>query len=308
MIAAFGLGLCACADNAPGNDGIDLLNPEDGEGIVTAAQLVRAVEEGAETITLAASIDLEDQFLKVDVPGSSLSIDGKGFSITGNGDCVIRLEDGCSLTLTDVTITAGSTAIGCLGSASVGGKATINSVAHAINAQNMLSIAENSRFYIKSNVGSGIYAEGLELLEGARVLADGRLGGVDVTKDDITLYGGAVLDANTDDNYYALKCAGTLVMYDGAAIRVTNKGDYHGAEISDIFIDGTVSIEAKGGPKGVGLFMFELNDDYCVVGSCEPEMRFETGDGSLGFYESADAFPTPEPSPTPDETDAGGEE
>lgn len=305
--AAFALALCACASDAPGRDGIDLLDPEDGEGIVTAAQLVNAISEGAETVSLASSIDLEEQFLKVDAPGGSLTINGNGFGISGNGDCVIRLGEGCTLTLNDVTLTGGSTAIGCLGSATVGGTATVNAVAHAINAENMLNIAAGSRFFIKSNVGCGIYAEGLELRDGARVYAQGDLGGVDITKDDITLFSGAVLDSNTDDNYYALKCAGTLVMYDGSTVKVTNKGEYHGAEISDIYIEGTVTVEAAGGPKGVGLFLFELNSDYCVIGSCEPEIRFETGDGSIAFYASEADFPSPEPSASPDETEAPAE-
>lgn len=303
LAAALALAVCACGAGGPDGDQIDLSNPSDGEGIVTAAQLLQALEEGADTLTLSASVDLDKDMLKLDQPGSSLTIVGNGFTISGNGDCIIRLGEGCTLTLDDVTLNAGSYAIGCLGDATIAGSATIRAVAHAVNATGHVIIGEESRMFISSNVGSGVNAEGLELLEGARVLAEGGLGGVNVTRDDVVLNADSVLDSNTDANYNALKCEGTLVMLDGSKLIVRNNGEYHGAEISEISVSGTVTIEAQGGSKGVGLFLFALDDDISVVGFCNPELRFEVGNGSLGFYESASDFPTPTPEQTPADTE-----
>ena len=125
---------CACDAREPDGDQIDLSDPS-AEGIVTAAQLLRALEEGAQELTLSASIDLGADMLRLDRPGSRLAIAGNGFTISGNGDCLIRLANGCSLTLEDVSLNAGSNAIGCLGDASISGNADIRAVAHAINAQ-----------------------------------------------------------------------------------------------------------------------------------------------------------------------------
>lgn len=294
---------CGCGARDPEGDQIDLSDPS-AEGIVTAAQLLKALEEGADKLTLSASIDLGEDMLRLDRPGSSLTIEGGGFTISGNGDCIIRLEKGCSLTLTDVSLNAGSNAVGCLGDASISGDAAIRAVAHAINAQGHVTVGEGSNFTVSSNVGCGVNAEGLRLERDARVLAEGALGGVNVTQDDIVLDAGSVLDSSTDENYNALKCEGTLVMLDGSKLVVRNNGDYHGAEISEIAVTGTVAIEATGGSKGVGLFLFALDENISVVGFCTPELRFEVGDGSMGFYGSPSEFPTP----TPDETPAEAEE
>lgn len=293
------LSALACAKNgAEDGDQIDLADPSGAEGIVTAAQLVKALEGGAETLTLNASIDLEKEMLTFDRENATLTIIGNGSTISGNGDCIIRLGEGCTLKLEDVTLNAGAYAVGCLGDATLSGSATIRAVAHAIYAEGHVTVGAESRLYVASNVGSGVKAEGLVLEEDARVLAEGALGGVNATKDDIVLNRGSVLNSTTDENYNALKCEGTLVLYDGSKLIVTNNGEYHGAEISEIYVEGVVSIEAKGGKKGVGLFLFALREHINAVGFCEPELRFEVGGGSISFFESAAGFPTPTPEPT----------
>lgn len=308
LVTALALGiLCSCGAKDP-NDEIDLSDPSGAQGITTAAQLLYVMEEGGtDTLTLNASIDLEGEMLRVDKAGTSLTIIGNGFTISGSGDCIIRLADDCTLNLSEVTLNAGSNAIGCLGDATITGNATVKAVANAVFAQGHVTVGEGSRLYIASNVGSGISAQGLELNKDARVLVQGALGGVTVTKDDIVLNADSVLDANTDENYNALKCEGTLIMLDGSKLIVKNSGEYHGAEISELYVEGVVTIEAQGGSKGVGLFLFRVDDAVNVVGSCTPALRFEVGNGVISFYQSASEFPTPTPevSETPDQTPEG---
>ena len=84
------------------------------------------------------------------------------------------------------------------------------------------------------------------------------------------------------------------MLREGALLRVTNNGEYHGAEIHDLSVEGVASVEATGGSKGVGMFLFEQEEDVYLVGSCTPELRFEVGNGSVTFVESADDIPNPE--------------
>ncbi len=299
--------LAACRAQEPEDgDQIDLSDPSGTQGITTAAQLLQVVAEGkTDTITLAASIDLGEEMLRMDAENASLTIIGNGFTVSGNGDCVIRLAKGCSLTLEDVTLNGGASAIGCLGNAGITGEATIKAIANSVHAMGKVTFGEGSRFFITSNVGSGVNAQGLELLNDARVRAEGALGGIAVLRDDVVLNAGSVLDANTKENYNALKCEGTLVMRDGAKLIANNEGEYHGAEVFQIAIEGTVTIEARGGSKGVGLFLFALEQTDNVIGFCEPELRFEVGEGSLAFYESAAEFPVPEETATPQASPEG---
>ena len=90
-------------------------------------------------------------------------------------------------------------------------------------------------------------------------------------------------------------------MEEGSALIVENRGEYHGAEITALAVNGAVTIEAKGGKNSSGLFLFEQLQNIAVIGSCEPKARFESGKGSITFVESAADLPTPEalnPQPT----------
>jgi hypothetical protein len=72
-------------------------------------------------------------------------------------------------------------------------------------------------------------------------------------------------------------------MLDGAAITVVNSGEFNGAEVGELEIEGDVTVNMTGGTKGVGLFVVDLYDDFSVYGACKPEMRFENGKGSVAF-------------------------
>ncbi len=285
---------------------VDFSDPLSGESIATAADLLAFIQSGhSGEATLAASIDIGDDFLDITAKRGAIAIHGNGNTISGNGDCVIRLEDGCELTLNDVTLLGGAGAIGCLGQASVSGNADISAVSHAIDCKDGLSIGAESRLSVKSNMGSAIRANRLTLGAGARVLTNGGVSAVDILMDDILLEEGAVLDAATQTHYNALKCAGTLSMKEGSRLIVTNAGDYHGAEVGGLAIDGMVTVEATGGSKGVGVFLFDLEETYYLFGFCAPEARHEVGDGSLIFIDDLSEIPTPEPdAPQEDEPDA----
>ena len=288
----------ACGDDIP-QEHVDLSDPVSGDGIYTTAELIDFIESGAsDTATLGASIDLGEEILRITKARGSITICGNGFSITGNGDCVLRLED--------ISIMGGRNGIGCLGDAVLGGNAEINSVAHCITGAGDIVIQENSSFTLASNVGCGIQVKGLTLLKKSAITANGALGAVSVAGDELTLGEDAALIAATEDHYNALKCEGTLTMQNGSLLRVTNNGEYHGAEIRDLSVEGLATLEAAGGEKGVGVFLFEQEKDIYLVGSCTPELRFEVGDGSVTFV--ADASEIPEPEPDAEGEDAEPEE
>ena len=86
-------------------------------------------------------------------------------------------------------------------------------------------------------------------------------------------------------------------MRDGSTLNVTNTSEYHGAEIQSLRVEGKVTINAVGGGNGVGLFIAELREDIYVMGSCDPEPRYENGRGRVNFVDVV-----PDPTPTPEAT------
>ena len=284
---------------------VELADPIGGSSIVTAADLVAFLEKGeSNTAQLSADISLEGEMLRITKARDGLVIDGNGFTLSGAGDCVLRLDEGCSVTLNDITIHSGSDAIGCLGSASIGGTgARLIGVGNGIRAEGEVTILAGSSIECEANVGMGFTSSGLALQTGAGLLASGPMGGVNVS-GEISVESGGRLAAYTDENYNALKCGGTLTLEDGSTLIAENRGEYHGAEITALAVNGAVTIEAKGGKTFSGLFLFEQLQNIAVIGSCEPKARFESGKGSILFVESAAELPTdaelnPQPTTTP---------
>ena len=292
----------------PEESRVDLADSIGGSSIVTAADLIAFLEKGeSDTATLSGDISLEEEMLCITKERSGLVIDGNGFTISGAGDCVIRLEDGCAITLLDITIHSGSDAIGCLGDASIGGSGiNLIGVGNGIRANGQLTVLAGGDMVAKANIGTGVIASGIILENEASLTAQGPMGGISVIHGDILLSGGARLAAYTEENYNALKCGGMLAMEDGASLIVENMGQYHGAEINDLAVEGAVTIQAKGGENSSGLFLFEQLTDITVAGYCEPGPRFESGKGSIEFVERVEDVPpmeTPNPTSTP-ESDA----
>ncbi len=291
---------------APEQTKVDLADPIGGSSIVTAADLIAFLEKGeADVARLSADISLEGEMLRITKARSGLTIDGNGFTLSGAGDCVLRLEDGCSVTLQNITIHGGADAIGGLGRASIGGSGVrLIGVGNGIRTEGELTILADSSISCAANIGTGVVATGIALEEGAGLTAEGPMGGVRA-EGEISIASGAYLAAYTDENYNALKCGGVLTLENGSKLAAENRGDYHGAEITSLQVHGAVTIEAKGGKNSSGLFLFEQLENITVIGSCEPKARFESGKGSIGFVDSAADLPD-EPEPT--EPPAGAEE
>ena len=295
ILAAMTLLLIGCSAS---NERIDLTDPLSGSSILSAADLEAFFKYGEnDTAVLAASFSMEDTMLKLTAQRGSITIDGNGYTLSGTGDCIIRLDEGCKLTLNDITVHSGSTAIGCLGSAEIGGEnANIIGVSDGILCADELIVSEGSSLVCKGSNGRGIDAEDITIKAGASVSGEGVLGGVN-SRSDITLERGASLAAYTDENYNALKCDGQLSMADGSALTVENRGRYHGAEIYEFAIEGAVSINATGGSEATGLFITEQHSNMYAVGSCKPEARVENGKGRITFVDDASKIPAEIPQP-----------
>ena len=293
--------LASCAGTEGGNgEQVDFSDALGGSAIMTAGDLIAFVERGeGNTAVLENNIELDREMLKLTNARGDFTIEGNGFTITGSGDCVIRLEDKMSLTLNNVTVIGGHDAIGALGDCTVFGKnATVKGIANAVNCIGQLSIGENSDLTFDAQEGNGAVARSVTLLDGASLHASGGLSGVVSTDGDVTLSPASKLYAETDENYNALQCARTLTLKDGCLFSAVNHGLYHGAETDTLAVEGAVTIEAAGGSKGTGLFIYTLNEDVRFLGSCEPEARFENGKGSIAFVKSAAELATPSPEPT----------
>ncbi|MCE5236467.1 MAG: hypothetical protein ABFC62_10205 [Clostridiaceae bacterium] len=297
--------LASCSGTEDKGEQIDLSDALGGSSIMTSGDLIAFIARGeGNTAVLGNNIDLDREMLRLTRARGDLTIEGNGFTITGSGDCVIRLEDGMSLTLNNVTIVGGYDAVGALGDCTVYGKnATVKGVANAVNCIGQLNIGKNSELVFVAQEGNGAAARGVTLLEGASLQTAGGLSGIVSTDGDITLSPLSRLYAETDKNYNALQCARTLTLKDGCTLSAVNRGLYHGAETETLFVEGAVTVEATGGEKGTGLFIYTLSEDVRILGSCEPEARFENGNGSIAFVKSVAelATPSPEPLQTPEE-------
>lgn len=294
-VAALTLALAGCGGS---NERIDLSNPLEGSSIVSASDLEAFFLYGKnDTAVLAASFSMEDTMLKLTAERGPVTIVGNGNTLSGTADCIIRLDDGCSLTLNDITLHSGSTAIGCLGSAVIGGEnVSIIGVSDGILCASKLTVAENSSIACTGSNGIGIDAEEISVGAGASISGTGVLGGVN-SSTDITVEEGASLSAYTAENYNALKCDGLLSLEDGSALTVENTGKYHGAEIYEFSITGAVTINAVGGSEATGLFITEQHRNMYAIGSCKPGARIENGKGKITFVDDSSQIPAEIPQP-----------
>jgi len=302
MMAAIFLAvfLSGCS-GAPEHTKVDFADPIGGSSIVTAADLIAFIEKGESDVAkLSADISLEGEMLRITKARQGITIDGNGFTISGAGACVLRLDEGCSITLNNITIYGVADAIGCLGTAFIGGNgAKITGIGNGIRSEGSVTILSGSSISCEANKGVGVVSSGLTLQDGASLTAEGPMGGIS-SSGDIFVNSGAQLAAYTEENYNAIKCGATLTLEDGSKFIAENRGSFHGAEISMLQVNGAVTIEAKGGKNSSGLFLFEQLENIAVIGSCEPQPRFEKGKGSITFVDKAQDLPDePQPVATP---------
>ena len=100
--------------------------------------------------------------LKLTAQRGSITIDGNGYTLSGTGDCIIRLDEGCKLTLNDITVHSGSTAIGCLGSAEIGGEKRQHNrrVGREYSAPMSLSYPREAALYVRAATAGGMRRRG----------------------------------------------------------------------------------------------------------------------------------------------------
>ncbi|MEG1547944.1 MAG: hypothetical protein RR527_04315 [Clostridia bacterium] len=292
IVIILSLLLSGCGGAGMQGDNIDIANMVTGTGIVTASDLIEFIKNGdTDTATLLAPIDLGNEMLKITSGRGPIIIMGNGCAINSAADCVIRIDSGCELTLNNVSIEGRVDGIGCLGDADIGGSAaSITAGNSAIMSKGKITIAPGSELKLIANTGSALTGKGITLLKGAKITSSAGLNAVCTTKNDLVLYEDAELHAVTSTNYNAVKCEDRLVMKAGSVFDVENTGDYHGAEIDSISVEGPVNIYAKGGSKGIGVFIFTHTDDICVIGECTPGPQFENGRGSITFVKDISGY------------------
>lgn len=251
--------------------------------VATAEELLHAVEDGNTRIRFTASIDLAKDMLKQQADMQSLSIDGNGHTLSGTGACVIRLEKGCVLDLQNITIVSEQDGIGILEDATVGGSnCIINAKMNALHAVGTIQIASDSELELNAEQGASIDCSSLKVLSHAKVQCVAQKQSIVTDRGNLYVFANAQLTCEAN-GYNVIKVGGTLSLKEGARVDITNTGDYNGGEIGTLETVGIATIVARGGDKGVGLFIAELPHDVEVKGSCKPQALYEAGDGELTF-------------------------
>jgi len=253
-----------------------------GIGITSAAELAAFLQEGGKSAQLAADIDMGDTMLTLAAERGGVELIGGGHVIRGNAPCVIRLEDGCSLTLSDVAVEAGQTGLGLLGGGSLGGEFSVTAGMNAIQAAGAVTVATGSSLTLRAEAGSGIACAGLTLEEKAKLGVSASAFALSTGRGDFTLRQGAraVCEASGDS---AVKTDGTLILERDAYLEAVNTGEHNGAEVGSLIAVSDATLKAKGGQNGVGLFVVELRADVALKGSSKPELRVEAGRGTVSF-------------------------
>lgn len=252
--------------------------------VTSKEELVAFFEtEKMRSAKLLCDIAIGDTMLILPASRGAVMIDGGGFTLSGTGSCVLRVDENAEVILKDLTVIGSADALGALDQAVIGGEnLVLQGGRHAISGVGRLYIAKDSTLTAIAESGCGISAAQLEIAAGCDITASGALAGV------LSSHGSIVIAEQTQvysesNGYHALKCTGQLLMKNGSLLEVQNIGEYNGAELGSMVVEGAVTIRAQGGEKGRGIFLSELYDDVSVSGFCDPAVRNETGDGKLLF-------------------------
>lgn len=272
----------ACSQNDDNQISID---EHYGSEVHTTEEIKLFFEQGlTDKVVLCADIDIGNDILNLSEERKQITVEGNGFTLKGSSDCVIRLENNTSLVLNDITVTGECDVIGCMENAELSGKgAVISAHMFGVRCGKKLTIGENSGITVKSSDGNGIMARTIYIEENAKLSARAKLSALQVLREELVIGVNSSVDAVTESDYSAVKCTGTLVLNDGAVFTVKNEDSYHGAQADYIVVGNDVTINADGGDKGAGIFLFQLEDDIEVSGHCSPPLRKENGNGSIKF-------------------------
>ena len=265
---------------------IEITGDSEGIKVSSGADLIDLFRKGRNrTVILTDNVHIGREILKLTEALGTMTLIGNGFTIYGDGECVIRMDDNCHLNMEDLTLIGSHDGIGIMGNGTISAKnIKIDAGLNGVNATGSLKLNENSSINVTGRTGRGIDAKGLTIQKNAEITAMGNLNGINITRDELIMLNGSKLTSYSGQ-YNAVKCSNTLVLNDGAVFEVTNTGEYHGAELEAVEVHGTVTIKASGGEKGAGLFLFELNDQITVNGFCNPNYRIESGHGSIEFID-----------------------
>lgn len=288
IIASLGFLLLLSLTSCKSSKDSELLELEErGIALVgTAEELINffKLEEGATRAQLTADIDLSGEMLKQSNSRGELTIMGEGFTISGQGSCVLRLEDECSIKLWDVNITGGQIGIGLLGGGVINASnCTINAKSHAIQAVKKLTISGGSGLTITSGGGMGILCDGFVAQNGALINISGDAAALQSQSGNIVLEHNAVIECtSTGDN--TVKTDGDLELYGLSKLVSVNKGEHNAAKIGTLKVyESGASLELTGGTNGISLFIVEQHEDIEVKGFATKEIRVEVGTGSINF-------------------------
>ncbi len=276
----FGLLLSGCAADTAAPE--EALQPAEQREIATARELQDFFESGGSSVRLAADIDMEDTMLKLTSARGSIEIIGNGHTIAGSAPCVIRLEDGCSIALNNVSISARQTGLGLLGGGTVAAAdASVTAEVNAIQAAGALTVASGSSLTLSGN-GNGIVALGVSVQQGSTLAVTSVSAAISTGRGDLTLYPRAkVTSEASGDN--AVKVDGMLIMMEEAVLTASNTGEHNGVRIGSLQAKESATLNAKGGINGAGLFVVELYEDVTLKGESTPDVKIEAGKGKLTF-------------------------
>ncbi len=252
--------------------------------VSSASEMEAFFLSGGRSVRLGADIDMGDTMLKLAASRGPVEIIGNGHSISASAPCVIRLEDGCAITLAGVTVLAGQTGIGLLGSGTLTATDTkISANINAIQAAGSLTLdTAAGMLTLNAQEGSGISALGISCKQNSTLEITAAVAAISTGRGDLTLHPGAKVSCSAaGDN--VVKTGGTLVLMEDSVLETTNTGEHNGARIGALSADQSATLHVKGGVNGVGLFVVELYDDVTLKGASVPELKIETGKGKLTF-------------------------
>ncbi len=276
----FGLLLSGCAANTAAGE--EALQPAEKNEVTTALELQEFFESGGSYAQLKADINMEDTMLKLTSARGPVELIGNGYTIAGSAPCVIRMEDGCSIALNSVTVSAKQTGIGLLGGGTISAAdSVISAKLNAIQAAGALTIAKESSLTL-SGEGSGILALGVSILEDSALTVSAVTTAITTGRGDLTLYPRAKISCEAaGDN--VVKVDGTLVLMEDTVLDAANTGEHNGARIGSLQAKESATLNAKGGVNGAGLFVVELYEDITLRGFSTPDLKIEAGKGNLTF-------------------------
>lgn len=262
--------------------------PDEGQSpevtdISTARELEQFFMEGGAVAQLNADIELGGVMLKLEQGRGQVTLQGNGHTVTGDAPCVIRLDNGCSITLQAVTISAHKTGIGLLGGGEIAARdVTINARGDAIQAADALCVTAGSTLSLFSSEGSGIVCAGFTLQEQAEVVIKSEVFAISAGRGDIVIEKNAKAECEArGDN--AVKTDSALALHEGSRFIASNTGEHNAAKIGTLEAVPEATLQLKGGMNGVGLFIVEQYETIALKGFCTPEVRVEIGKGEVLF-------------------------